>query len=81
MGLIAAGLAAHPAVVRGVEALLAHQQADGTWQEEEFTGTGFPLVFYLRYHLYPLYFPLLALAQWRRAARGSDGLPAREVGS
>ena len=36
--------------------------ADGSWDEAEFTGTGFPRVFYLRYHFYPIYFPLLALA-------------------
>lgn len=38
------------------------QAVDGTWSEPEFTGTGFPRVFYLRYHMYPIYFPLLALA-------------------
>ncbi len=40
------------------------QNDDGTWDEPEFTGTGFPRVFYLRYHYYPIYFPLLALSQW-----------------
>jgi hypothetical protein len=43
------------------------QQADGDWQEEQFTGTGFPKVFYLKYHLYSLYFPLMALARYAKA--------------
>jgi len=64
LGLIEAGLAQHPAVTRGIEYLLRTQAADGSWPETAFTGTGFPRVFYLRYHLYPLYFPLLALARW-----------------
>ena len=52
------------------------QNDDGTWDEPEFTGTGFPRVFYLRYHYYPIYFPLLALSQWAVAVNpeetGSD---------
>lgn len=64
LGLIEAGLADHPAVRRGIEYLLRTQAADGAWPEDAFTGTGFPRVFYLRYHLYPLYFPLMALARW-----------------
>jgi squalene-hopene/tetraprenyl-beta-curcumene cyclase len=68
MGLSAAGLADHAAVCRGIRYLLENQQSDGSWQESEFTGTGFPLVFYLRYHAYPIYFPLLALGRWLRAA-------------
>ena len=47
-------------------ARLDQQQADGTWAEDEFTGTGFPRVFYLKYHAYPIYFPLLALATYAR---------------
>ncbi len=64
LGLLAAGMVNHPAVVRGVRYLLDNQQHDGTWDENEFTGTGFPRVFYLRYHYYPIYFPLMALSQW-----------------
>ena len=64
MGLLAAGLHDHPAVARGIRYLLLTQNDDGTWDEPEFTGTGFPRVFYLRYHYYPIYFPLLALSQW-----------------
>lgn len=66
LGLMAAGWCDHPAVGRGVQYLLDTQQADGAWREPEFTGTGFPRVFYLRYHLYPIYFPLLALARYGR---------------
>lgn len=68
MGLLAAGLHDHTAVTRGVRYLVRMQEEDGTWDEPEFTGTGFPRVFYLRYHYYPIYFPLLALSQWAVAA-------------
>ncbi|MCA9219181.1 MAG: squalene--hopene cyclase, partial [Planctomycetales bacterium] len=67
LGLIAAGRAEHDCVRRGVDYLLAEQRPDGSWDETEFTGTGFPLVFYLRYHMYRIYFPLLALTDWRQA--------------
>jgi squalene-hopene/tetraprenyl-beta-curcumene cyclase len=69
MGLLAAGLARHPAVARGVRYLVDAQRSDGAWDEPEFTGTGFPRVFYLRYHYYPIYFPLLALSQWADLAK------------
>ncbi|MFO0904891.1 MAG: squalene--hopene cyclase [Pirellulales bacterium] len=70
LGLLAAERReADSAIERGVEYLVRTQQADGRWVEEEFTGTGFPCVFYLRYHLYPQYFPLLALGAY--AQRGS----------
>lgn len=64
LGLLAAGRQHHPAVARGVRYLIDTQSEDGTWEELEFTGTGFPQVFYLRYHYYPIYFPLMALSQW-----------------
>jgi squalene-hopene/tetraprenyl-beta-curcumene cyclase len=76
MGLVAAGHARTSAVARGIEYLVSRQRDDGTWHETEFTGTGFPQVFYLRYHYYPIYFPLLALAYWT-AAR--DGEPAGAI--
>lgn len=66
MGLIAAGLEHHPAVTRAIRYLTLMQNEDGTWDEPEFTGTGFPQVYYLRYHYYPIYFPLLALSQWAK---------------
>ena len=49
-----------------MEYLLNTQQPNGTWHETEFTGTGFPRVFYLRYHYYCLYFPLMALARYAK---------------
>ncbi|HVY41269.1 MAG TPA: squalene--hopene cyclase [Polyangia bacterium] len=69
MGLIAAGETAHPAVRRGVAWLLERQQG-GTWEQIPWTGTGFPKVFYLNYHFYRHYFPLMALGQY--AARTRD---------
>ena len=68
MGLLAAGLDAHPAVARGVQWLVDRQEPNGRWHEPEFTGTGFPQVFYLRYHYYPVYFPLMALSRWAVSA-------------
>jgi len=67
MGLIAAGEADCPSVEAGVQFLLATQRDDGTWDEDAFTGTGFPRVFYLKYHFYRIYFPLMALARVARA--------------
>jgi squalene-hopene/tetraprenyl-beta-curcumene cyclase len=64
LGLLAAGYEQHTAVTRAVGFLTLTQQNNGTWHEPEFTGTGFPQVFYLRYHYYSIYFPLLALSQW-----------------
>ncbi|MEZ6194142.1 MAG: squalene--hopene cyclase [Planctomycetota bacterium] len=69
MGLIAAGRAESPALRRAIDYLTETQLADGTWEEEYWTGTGFPKVFYLRYHYYRIYFPLMALAMWRDALR------------
>jgi squalene-hopene/tetraprenyl-beta-curcumene cyclase len=68
MGLINAGEAGSPAVGRGLEYLMRAQREDGTWDEKWFTGTGFPKVFYLRYHLYRHYFPLWAMGQYLNAA-------------
>jgi len=67
LGLIAAGEAASEEVRAGIAYLLATQRPDGSWHEEPFTGTGFPKVFYLKYHMYALYFPLMALARFARA--------------
>ncbi|HET6881510.1 MAG TPA: squalene--hopene cyclase, partial [Pirellulales bacterium] len=69
LGLLAADRHSDPATLRGVRYLVAQQAADGVWEETEFTGTGFPLVFYLRYHLYRAYFPLLALTKWKKAVQ------------
>jgi squalene-hopene/tetraprenyl-beta-curcumene cyclase len=62
LGLHAAGRTDDPAFARGVAWLLDQQRPQGDWHEPEFTGTGFPRVFYLRYDMYRLYFPLMALA-------------------
>jgi squalene-hopene/tetraprenyl-beta-curcumene cyclase len=66
-GLIAAGRHDSPAARRGVQWLVTGQRADGDWEETAFTGTGFPKVFYLRYHYYRVSFPLITLARWRAA--------------
>ena len=69
IGLMAAGEAtgklANLAIKRGVDYLLRTQQPDGNWNEAEFTGTGFPGHFYLKYHFYQQYFPLLALGRYQ----------------
>ncbi len=65
LGLMAAGEAANPAVARGVDWLMSTQGADGEWEERPYTAVGFPRVFYLRYHGYKLFFPLLAMARYR----------------
>jgi squalene-hopene/tetraprenyl-beta-curcumene cyclase len=67
LGLIAGGDANSLSVQHGIEHLLATQRDDGSWDEELATGTGFPKVFYLNYHLYKDYFPLLALAAFVKA--------------
>jgi squalene-hopene/tetraprenyl-beta-curcumene cyclase len=63
LGLHAAGEANTPETDAGIKFLLATQADDGTWPESAFTGTGFPRVFYLRYHMYPHYFPMMALGK------------------
>jgi len=71
LGLIAAGALDHLAVARGVQYLAETQGADGFWNEPRYTATGFPRVFYLRYHGYAKYFPLWALARYRNLTRGN----------
>jgi squalene-hopene/tetraprenyl-beta-curcumene cyclase len=66
LGLMAAGEVADAAVTRGISYLIANQRPDGTWDEPWYTAIGFPRVFYLRYHGYRAYFPLWALARYRR---------------
>src|SRR6201996_7308659 len=65
LGLMAVGEVENPVVVRGVEYLIATQAEKGLWDEQRYTATGFPRVFYLRYHGYPKFFPLWALARYR----------------
>jgi len=71
LGLMAAGESDHPAVERGAGYLKRTQGPDGFWHEEHFTATGFPRVFYLRYHGYPKSFPLWALARYRNLRCGN----------
>ena len=72
MALFAGGDWTTEAVSRGVSYLLRTQQYDGSWRDDYWTGTGFPKVFYLRYHLYATYFPLWALSLYRDAAAPSS---------
>jgi squalene-hopene/tetraprenyl-beta-curcumene cyclase len=62
---MACGEAGHPAAALGIAYLMQAQAADGFWEEPYFTATGFPRVFYLRYHGYRKFFPLWALARYR----------------
>jgi hypothetical protein len=64
-------------VHRGVRYLAATQR-DGSWEDAPFTGTGFPRVFYLKYHLYSLYFPIIALGEFARHHSGKSRMP-REI--
>jgi squalene-hopene/tetraprenyl-beta-curcumene cyclase len=65
IGLMAAGAIYSSAVQRGIDYLQRTQGSDGLWAEERYTATGFPRVFYLRYHGYAKFFPLWALARYR----------------
>ncbi len=67
LGLVAAGEACNPVVKKGVDFLLKSQNAEGTWWEDEFTGTGFPIHFFIKYHMYQHFFPLMALSRYRNA--------------
>jgi squalene-hopene/tetraprenyl-beta-curcumene cyclase len=71
LGLMAAGEVDHSAVARGMAYLQRTQDATGLWQQDAYTGGGFPRVFYLRYHGYPAFFPLWALARYRNLKRGN----------
>ncbi|HKM64761.1 MAG TPA: squalene--hopene cyclase [Acidisphaera sp.] len=71
LGLMAAGEAQHPVVARGIAWLARTQRSDGEWTEQPYNAVGFPRVFYLRYHGYRLFFPLMALARYRNLTRGN----------
>jgi squalene-hopene/tetraprenyl-beta-curcumene cyclase len=73
MGLLAGGDTSSLSVRNGIEYLLDTQNSDGSWNEHLATGTGFPKVFYLNYHLYKDYFPLLALASFVKQGGRSIG--------
>jgi squalene-hopene/tetraprenyl-beta-curcumene cyclase len=69
IGLLAGAETSDPAIQNAVSYLVDQQNADGSWSEDEFTGTGFPCVFYLKYHLYRNSFPLYALARFRNQSQ------------
>jgi squalene-hopene/tetraprenyl-beta-curcumene cyclase len=71
LGFMATGDVDHPAVARGIKYLTDNQGADGFWNEPRYTATGFPRVFYLRYHGYSKFFPLWALARYRNLKGGN----------
>jgi squalene-hopene/tetraprenyl-beta-curcumene cyclase len=66
MGLLAANDTRSDSVARGIAYLLRTQKKDGSWAEPEYTGTGFPRVFYLMYHMYRQYFPMIALTTYAK---------------
>jgi squalene-hopene/tetraprenyl-beta-curcumene cyclase len=72
LGLMAAGEVEHPALASGIAYLTRTQRPDGEWDEAAYTAVGFPRVFYLRYHGYRLFFPLLALARFRNLKRSNS---------
>ncbi|WP_298224553.1 squalene--hopene cyclase [Acidocella sp.] len=72
LGLMAAGLADHEAVRRGIDYLQATQGEDGSWKEAPYNAVGFPRVFYLKYHGYPRFFPLLALSRYKQLLASND---------
>jgi squalene-hopene/tetraprenyl-beta-curcumene cyclase len=72
LGLMASGDTNEPAVQRGIAYLMRTQADDGFWNEERYTATGFPRVFYLRYHGYRRYFPLWAMARYRNLTSRND---------
>jgi squalene-hopene/tetraprenyl-beta-curcumene cyclase len=71
LALLAAGEGDRSAVSRGIEWLVTNQTSSGTWDEPQFTGTGFPGDFYINYHLYRLVFPVMALGRYVHSAEGS----------
>ena len=76
LGLMAAGEVDSEAVRRGVEFLMNADREGGKWREEHFNAVGFPKVFYLRYHGYSAFFPLMALARYRNLRRSNTRSPA-----
>ena len=77
LGLMATGDDHSHAITRGVDHLARSMMPHGEWSEERFTATGFPRVFYLRYHGYAKYFPLWALARYRNLRSSDQRRPLR----
>ncbi|HET9399634.1 MAG TPA: squalene--hopene cyclase [Candidatus Acidoferrales bacterium] len=78
IGLMASGGEKDPSTERAVNYLVNRQNFDGSWDEADFTGTGFPKVFYLKYHLYRNYFPVYALSRYRNVLEGKGEFHAVE---
>jgi squalene-hopene/tetraprenyl-beta-curcumene cyclase len=76
MGICACGDLDRPSIQRGLRFLLSSQKPDGSWDEEQITGTGFPRVFYLKYDMYRQNFPLLALATYVNYRSGLEHRPS-----
>jgi squalene-hopene/tetraprenyl-beta-curcumene cyclase len=76
MGICACGDLDRSSVQRGLRFLLSSQKADGSWDEPQITGTGFPKVFYLKYDMYRQNFPLLALATYVNYRSGLGHYPS-----
>jgi squalene-hopene/tetraprenyl-beta-curcumene cyclase len=80
IGLLGVFAPGDPAVKRAVDFLVERQGSDGSWDEDEFTGTGFPCVFYLKYHLYRNSFPIYALARYQNLRRGAQPCASKRLG-
>jgi len=73
LGLLTSADAKHPALQKGAEFLMRGQiEETGTWYEPEFTGTGFPEHFFIKYHMYQHFFPLMALSRYRNALQSAS---------
>ena len=69
LALMAGGEVNSTAVAKGIQYLLATQKEDGTWDEQQYTGTGFPKYFMIKYHIYRNCFPLMALGTYRTLSK------------
>jgi squalene-hopene/tetraprenyl-beta-curcumene cyclase len=78
LALLAAGERNGGAVARGIGWLVDSQQGDGSWDEPQFTGTGFPGDFYINYHIYRLAFPVSALGRYLAGGPGGTALPVQK---
>ena len=80
MGLLAMDDTSRASIQRGIDYLVRTQNPDGSWTEDETTGTGFPKVFYLKYDMYRNTWPLLALATYKKAIEGREAgvIPGRQ---
>ena len=72
IGMLAGSSSADPAISKAVSYLVSTQNGDGSWSEHDFTGTGFPCVFYLKYHLYRNSFPVYALSRYYNQSRRTE---------